>query len=305
MPLTRRLALGSALSLLVSPTIAAETSVLIRRTYVDGPYGQIHVRVAHPATGPGSKPPLACFHHSPGSGRLYDPLLPHLAKDRLVMAFDTPGYGNSAHPSEQPIIADYSRALASAIETLAPGKQVDIMGQLTGSLTAVEMAASRPDLVRRVILSRSPVFTEETRTNGVAEMLRRHAERKVDSKASYLVERLQRGLNGLGDGDPPERYIGAFIDSAVPGHNWVYGEVAAFSYRADLNMPKITQPVLFITWIEDDAKDGEFGRISEWTRGADIIPNATPLNIKGLGRWAWEEHPDVISGHVHDFLDAT
>lgn len=303
MSLSRRLLLGSTLSLFAQPTFAVENNVVIRRKYVNGPFGQIHVRIAHPATsGFADKPPLACFHHSPGSGRLYDPLLPYLAKNRLVMAFDTPGYGNSAHPIEQPSIAEYSTALAGAIEQISPGTQVDIFGQLTGSLVAIEMAASRPDLVRRVVLSRSPVFTEETRTNGVAEMLRRHGERKVDPKASYLVERLKRGLGNLAGGDPPERYIGAYIDSVLPGHNWVYGEVAAFSYRADLNMPKITQPTLFITWFEDDAKDGEFGRISEWTRGAEIIPNVTALNLNELGNWPWQENPEIISNHVLKFL---
>ena len=305
MPLTRRTLLGSALSALATPAFATQSDVRFRRTYVDGPFGQIHVRVAHPATGPGTKPALACFHHSPGSGRLYDPLLPYLAKDRLVMAFDTPGYGNSSHPKEQPEIADYARALAVAIEDLTRGKPVDVMGQLTGSLIAVELAATRPDLVRRVVLSRSPVFSEETRTSGVAEMLKRHGERKIDAKADYLVDRLTRGLGRLAESEPPERYIGAFIDSVLPGHNWVYGEVAAFSYRADLNMPKITQPTLFITWIEDDAKDGEFGRISEWTRGADIIPNAIPLNLNGLGNWPWQENPEAITGPVLAFLDNT
>ncbi len=305
MSLTRRALLASTLSTVALPSLSANAKVLIRRTYVYGPFGQIHVRVAHPETGPGSKTPLACFHHSPGSGRLFDPWLPYLAKDRLVMAFDTPGYGNSAHPNEQPQISDYARALAVAIEELVPGKRVNLFGQLTGSLIAVEMAATRKDLVRQVVLSRSPVFTEETRASGVAEMLKRHAERKEDKTARYLVERLERGLGNLADDDPPERYIGAFIDSVLPGHNWVYGEVAAFSYRADLNMPSNSQPVLFITWFEDDAKDGEFGRISEWTRGAEIIPNATPLNLTGLGNWPWQENPEIISNYVHSFLDVT
>lgn len=306
MRLNRRLFLASSVVTLAhKSSVAQDTDVEIQRLYVDGPFGQIHLRLAHP-TDPANEtqPPLACFHYSPGSGRLYDPLLPYLARDRMVMAFDTPGYGNSAPPPEQPFIPDYVEALAGAIESLVDGRQVDVFGQLTGSLIAVEMAVTRPDLVRRVVLSRAPVFTEETRVNGVAEMKRRHAERLVDSKASYLSERLARGLGNLKDGDPPERYLGAFIDSMLPGHNWVYGEVAAFSYRADLNMPKITQPTLFITWIEDDAAEGgDFGGLSEWTRGAEFIPNATRLNLTGLGNWPWIERPEAISRQVLAFLD--
>lgn len=307
--LTRRTFLASTLIPAVLPTAASADSgkdgVIIKRRYIDGPYGQIHVRVARPKDRSDERqPPLACFHYSPGSGRLYDPLLPYLAKDRLVMAFDTPGYGFSDAPTEQPYVQDYAQALAGAVESIVGGQQVDVFGQLTGSLIGIELAVSRPDLVRKVVLSRAPVFTEESRTNGVAEMLKRHAERKKDMSAQYLIDRLKRGLGNLGPNDPPERYLGAFIDSALPGHNWVYGEVAAFSYRADLNMPKITQPVLFMTWFEEDAEEGgDFGSMSEWTRGAEIIPNVTPLNINGLGRWPWQEHPEVISKHVLDFLD--
>lgn len=305
MLLTRRLFVSSSLAALSVPSFAQANDVHIQRLYVDGPYGQIHLRLAHPVDQESeTQTPLACFHYSPGSGRLYEPLLPYLARDRMVMAFDTPGYGNSDPPPTQPYVPDYAEALAGAIESLTDGQPVDVFGQLTGSLIAVEMAVSRPDLVRRVVLSRSPVFTEETRVNGVAEMKRRHAERLVDPKASYLTQRLARGLGNLGEGDPPERYLGAFIDSMLPGHNWVYGEVAAFSYRADLNMPRISQPTLFITWIEDDAAEGgDFGGITEWTRGAEIIPNATRLNLTGLGNWPWIEHPDVISGHVSAFLE--
>lgn len=308
MPLTRRLFVASSLVALSSKGYAtADQNVRIQRLYVDGPYGQIHLRLARPVDPSAeTQTPLACFHYSPGSGRLYDPLLPYLAPDRMVMAFDTPGYGNSTPPPVQPYVPDYARALAGAIEGLTDGQPVDVFGQLTGSLIAVEMAASRPDLVRRVVLSRAPVFTEDTRVNGVAEMKRRHAERLIDPKASYLTERLARGLGSLAEDDPPERYLGAFIDSMQPGHNWVYGEVAAFSYRADLNMPKITQPTLFITWIEDDAEEGgDFGGLTEWTRGAEIIPNATRLNLTGLGRWPWIESPEVISGHVSTYLDDT
>lgn len=306
MHLSRRSFMASAAFAMSSTkyAIAAE-AVDIRRLYVDGPYGQIHLRLARPTNQDlETQPPLVCFHYSPGSGRLYDPLLPYLARDRMVMAFDTPGYGNSTPPPEQPDIPGYARALAGAIEALVGGKMVDVFGEMTGSLIAVEIAVSRPDIVRRVVLSRAPVFSEESRVYGVAEMKRRHAERLVDAKATYLTERLDRGLGRLKDGDPPERYLGVFIDSMLPGHNWVYGEVAAFSYRADLNMPKITQPVLFITWIEDDAADaGGFGSVAEWTRGAEIIPNVTPLNLTGLGDWPWIERSDVISGHVLGFLD--
>lgn len=38
----------------------------VRRTYVEGRWGQVHLHLVEPAEAPGT--PLVCFHLSPGSG---------------------------------------------------------------------------------------------------------------------------------------------------------------------------------------------------------------------------------------------
>jgi hypothetical protein len=42
--------------------------VAVRRSYVDGPFGQMHIRVAGEQS---DHPPLFCFHMSPMSGRIF------------------------------------------------------------------------------------------------------------------------------------------------------------------------------------------------------------------------------------------
>ena len=69
----------------------------VRRAYAEGRFGQIHYRIAEPTTTT-DKVPLVCFHLSPNSGRVYALWLAEMAKDRIAVAPDTPGFGESDAP---------------------------------------------------------------------------------------------------------------------------------------------------------------------------------------------------------------
>ena len=75
----------------------------IRRAYVNGPYGQMHVRIAG---GGRAYRPLICFHLSPLSGVVYENWISEMGRDRMAVAIDTPGYGMSDHPPQPPTIAE-------------------------------------------------------------------------------------------------------------------------------------------------------------------------------------------------------
>ncbi|MSO97740.1 MAG: alpha/beta fold hydrolase [Rhodospirillaceae bacterium] len=252
--LSRRswLAAGVALASITRFPSTRAAGVTLRRQYVDGPFGQIHARIAMPDDPKANtKPVLACFHYSPGSGRMYEQIMPLLATERTVIALDTPGYGASSPPPQQPTLIDYVNSLTVALTALGhspSGKPIDIMGHLTGSLISVELATTQPKWIRRVVLSRSPAFSAQKRKDYVAEMIALVEGRKTDMKGQYLIDRLTRGLSQLRPGEPPELYMGSFIDSAMPNHLWVYGEVAAISYPAEDKFPLITQPVLLFTY---------------------------------------------------------
>ena len=52
---------------------AEADGVSTKRLYLDGQYGQIHVRMAQPASQVDNvHTPVAFFHHTPGSSRLYE-----------------------------------------------------------------------------------------------------------------------------------------------------------------------------------------------------------------------------------------
>jgi pimeloyl-ACP methyl ester carboxylesterase len=303
--ISRRSVVVSAGALALLAKSAQANGVTIRRRYVDGPYGQIHVRIARPDDpARETAPPLACFHYSPGSSRMYADILQHLAANRMVMAFDTPGYGNSDAPSEQPYIDDYARALAGAVRQLTDARQIDVLGHLTGSFIAIDLAVLFPGVVRRVVLSRSPVFDQDTRDRGASLFRQIAAQRATDTEGRYLVENLEMSLGTRLPNEPLDRVVGTYVDSLLAGEDWVFGEIAAFSYQADLQMAKITQQTLYLTWTRDYAGAGAaFGGEETWEGGKFIIPNVTVQELTGLGLDAWQKDAAMIADHVLTFLD--
>ena len=77
-------------------------STPVDRMYVDGRFGQLHVYHAGSAQ-ERDRLPLMCFHMSPFAAVIYEAFLSEMGKDRLAIAVDTPGFGNSdATPTPPP-----------------------------------------------------------------------------------------------------------------------------------------------------------------------------------------------------------
>lgn len=76
--------------------------------------------------------PLILFHMSPYSGVIYENLMADLGRDRVVIAVDTPGFGNSDAPLVPPTIQQYAAAMGDLLDGLKL-RGVDVMGYHTGS----------------------------------------------------------------------------------------------------------------------------------------------------------------------------
>ncbi len=285
----------------IAKVAAAPAAPVVKQQYVDGPFGQIHLRIARPARRSAEQhPPLVCLHYSPGSSRMYAELMPYLATDRVVIAFDTPGYGGSDAPPTQPTLAQYAIALTDGLDRLGygprAGKKIDLVGHLTGSLIATELAATQPRWVRRVILSQAPNFDSTRRRDYVAEIQAMGETRQKDLRGQYLIDRLTRGLQGLGAGEAPETYMGVFVDSVTPGHKWTYGEIAAISYPAEDVYPRLTQSVLLFTY--------QTSRPQDFERTAKLLRNVHVQAVVDRGPRQWQTAPASVAATFREFLDA-
>jgi pimeloyl-ACP methyl ester carboxylesterase len=133
------------------PKFTAPKAVRTRRAYFDCRFGQLHVRTAFPATGGFDEGvTLFCLHPEEFSSRTFGRFLPEIAEDRSVYAPDLPGCGES-DPAPSMNVKD-AAASAEDLATDLRLRQIDLLGFRFGAGAALELAAARPDLVRRLVL---------------------------------------------------------------------------------------------------------------------------------------------------------
>jgi pimeloyl-ACP methyl ester carboxylesterase len=143
------------LAKLSKPSVLPQTAVRTRRAYFDFKYGQLHVRTAFPGTGGfDEQVTLICLHSREGTSRSFARFLPEIAADRSVYAPDLPGFGES-DPAPSATFADGAHAVLDLAGDLRL-RHVDMLGVGFGAAVALELAASRTDLVRRVVVVGTP-----------------------------------------------------------------------------------------------------------------------------------------------------
>ena len=86
-------------------------------------------------------PLLVAVHGWMLSGRLWDPLRPHLAPPWSLWCPDLPGFGECPRPRDlQPNLASYGRWLAAAAQRQARGRSIVLMGHSLGGSVALHAA---------------------------------------------------------------------------------------------------------------------------------------------------------------------
>jgi pimeloyl-ACP methyl ester carboxylesterase len=124
--------------------------------YIDCRSGQMHLTSAYPPSGGfDERTPLVLLHADGGTGADFSRLAALLGVDRSVYAPDLPGSGASDLRESRATIAGHASAIADLIDQLRL-KQVDLVGQGRGAAIAYELAAARPEVVRRLVVAADP-----------------------------------------------------------------------------------------------------------------------------------------------------
>ena len=130
----------------------------MRRSYVDTPRGQIHLREA----GQGDRV-LLLIHWTPLSGRMFEGVAPRFAASGFrVIAPDLLGYGRSDARPTQWTIAAWASNLAEVLDALSIDR-ANVLGGHNGASIALELALNHPERVDRLILDGCPLLTPELR----------------------------------------------------------------------------------------------------------------------------------------------
>jgi len=99
---------------------------MIKKSYTDGQFGQLHNRILEPV-GKAMQPDLYCMHPAPYSGLAFTNIMPHLAVNRRIIAPDYPGHGGSDAFRHDASVGDYAKAMAELIALHSDGP-VDLVG---------------------------------------------------------------------------------------------------------------------------------------------------------------------------------
>ncbi len=260
-----------------------------RRSFVDGRFGQMHVRTAWPPAP--ARRPLYCIHQSPSSSVIYTPLLETLGVDRIVAAGDTPGFGESDQPAEMPEVSDYAAAHGDVIDQLRLPAPYDLVGYYTGSKIAVELALQRPAAVRKLVLFGAVIYTDEELAQ--ERQLYRRDEYRWD--ASHLLAWWEHLRRGTPEQYPIELFVRHFAEIQRSGPDSWWGHRAAFRYDLRAKLPAIEQPVLLIC--ADDPQGEKSRRAVQYLRDVTVVE--LPYRVQGL----LDLHTEEVCRLLRDFLD--
>jgi pimeloyl-ACP methyl ester carboxylesterase len=274
----------------------------LRHGYVDSPYGQLHYSIARPmaatSLGP-ARAPIVLLHQSPNSSVEFDALVPALARDRVVLAFDTPGYGGSDGPVGIPTIEDYAGAIVAGLEALGYGadRPVDLFGYHTGSKIATEIANRRPRLVRRLMLSGLYLADEAALAKARAAIVHPASASALFEHFCSLLPRYREMY--AASGVPDAAWGRIRIDSLRPITRQEFGHEAAYRYTPVFaaRMASVTQPVLLVP-----LDDG----LAAATRAAPalFLKTTAKVTARDFPRGAFFTEPDAVADALRAFADA-
>ncbi|MBM3504785.1 MAG: alpha/beta hydrolase [Alphaproteobacteria bacterium] len=262
---------------------------MIRKQYIEGRYGQVHVRLVRP---PAEKTrPLVCFHQSPLSGRMYETFMTAIGDDRRVVAPDTVGFGESAAAPRSLTIADYAEAHGDAIDALIQG-EFDVLGTHTGARMAVEVALQRPDQVRHVVLIGCAVYTEEERARQRA-WTGASAQPTEGSDGSHLLRLWHNWAQFRGPG-VTDAMIDRYMADSLRRRDQV-SDVMKAVFSHDMTRVGLVRCPVLVFNVRDD--------IYEATKRAEpLLQRGRVVDMSPSGLWLTETRTAEVVAMIRDHL---
>jgi len=206
---------------------------------------------------------------------------------------DTIGYGDSYKPKKNCTIEDYAKGVVTFLNSLGISI-VSLVGHHTGGVIALEVAASYPERVDKLVLSAVPYVDEE-------ERLKRRSKKVVDSyelknDGTHLLD-LWRGRQPFYPPNRPDLLMRFIMDAIKAGEKVVEGHLAVSNYRMEDKVGLIRCPTLLICGTEDPFSYPHMERL------AAAIPKSKTLAIEGGTVAIVEQMPEKFAKVVLDFLD--
>jgi len=244
---------------------------------------------------------IVLLHGIGGSWQVSEFQLAEWSKKYRVVAWDMPGYGDSAALAEMTFEA-LAESLKALIDSIG-AQHIILVGHSMGGMVAQTFVATYPERVTRlVLLSTSPSFGSDSaagkkfREAFVAERIKPLDDGKTPADMAGGA------MNNMVGDNPDPRGLQMAIDSMSRISSETYRQavscLATFDRSADLH--RIGMPTLCICGQRD--KVTPRGTVA---RMAMKIPRAQFILIEGAGHLPNIEQPKLFNSIVDSYLDET
>jgi pimeloyl-ACP methyl ester carboxylesterase len=237
--------------------------------------------------------------HGVGGGKgLWEPQLdPLAAAGYRVVAWDMPGYGDSAMV-EPYTFETLARALGRLIDHIAPRETI-LLGHSMGGMVALEAFARFPERIAGLILSgSSPAFGKADGAWQQAFLRERLDPLDRGKTMADLAPGLVGNLIGL-EPDPAGVALATQVMSAVPAPTYRAALMALVGFDRRALLPSIRVPTLALAGAQDRTAPP-----AVMQKMAERIPGARYACLPGAGHIANVERPAAFNRAVLDFLAA-
>ena len=249
----------------------------------------------------GKGAPLLQIHGTAFGHRNFEKMTPLMAQYFEVIEFDLPGYGESrgAHAKDMAGIAEQVHQLIRALGL----PRVHLHGTSFGAMVGLTLAANRPEVVDRLVLS---CFL--ARYDNAARMMRATWKRTARESGMAAVADLT-SVAGFArsfyDRPEAEAQLQSMREAFMKNTPEAFIAGTETIERTDLSglVSKITAPTLLLAGAEDNmtpfkpaASGVGFAQIENVLSSGDLIV------IPDCGHYLVIEQPEAASKHVVDFL---
>jgi pimeloyl-ACP methyl ester carboxylesterase len=265
----------------------------------------------------GAGEPLVCIPGGPARASAYLEDLAGLTAHRTLLRVDLRGTGMSPLPEDRGSLAFHR--LADDLEVLREARGLDTMDLLAhsaGCFVALAYAAKHPHRVRRMVLVTPSARPFGDVEGDIATIRASRSGEPWYAEAAAIAEELEfapahRRLRF----DPGMRVFGyARWDERAQAHadstdsQMSMRAMAAFAPDAEAaaeldltgRLREVTAPTLVLVGSLDGITGVKAGHVV-----ADMLPNATVVEIPGAAHYPWIDTPDALRQAVVSFLEGS
>ncbi|TNC18716.1 alpha/beta fold hydrolase [Amycolatopsis alkalitolerans] len=206
------------------------------RGYVDTRWGQLHFL----ATGSGEQT-IVLLHETPLNHAAFQRLAPLLSEKFRVVAFDTPGYGESDSPAGPTTIEDYAKTFTEGLDAIGLDRIV-LYGVHTGGRFGVHLAATLGARVEGLAPGGAPFYTDEVREAKVVPAIPAFAD---DSSHQLGIFEWEPAVY---DPEARSRPVAGIAHDPRTGYQAFH---AVYTYQPAKYLGKTTCPVLLLSHPDD------------------------------------------------------